>query len=372
MSSELERLKKYSFEISESWIRPTSEIVSHSLLIRATRNCPWNLCKFCNCYKGKKFEYRSVEEIKQDIDAAKAISDQIKILTKKLGGKNWTAKAIDLLYNMDHAGLGQNELKNLYSIRIVFNWCCSGAYSVFLQDADTLIMRTPDLVEVIKHLKQTFPSIERIASYTRSKTLAEKKTLEELRELHKAGLSRCHVGLESGDDEVLKYINKGVNSEKHILAGRKAKEAGLELAEYVMPGIGGRDKSEQHAKETSRVLNDFRPDFIMLRPYVPRKGTPLFEEYEKGNFQLTSPHERLRELKIFIEALNIETRVCFDQPVMNSWYRDPSRRYLLFKWDSDGYKFQEEKDKVLKLIEKGLAIDESVHVHPKDLIEQHF
>ncbi|MCP8304753.1 MAG: radical SAM protein [archaeon] len=367
---ELERLKEYFFEFSESWIRPTSEIVSHSLLIRVTHNCPWNRCKFCDCYKGKKFECRSVEEIKQDIDATRAIRDEIDALAKKLGGMNWVAKVIDsyFLYNKSPMELKGNELKNFQSIVNVFNWLDFGARTVFFQDADNVIMSTPDLVEVIEYLKQTFPSIERIASYARVKTLA-KKTLEELRELYRAGLLRLHIGFESGDDEVLRHINKGVTSKEHISAVKKAKEAGFEIAEYVMPGIGGRDRSEQHAKNTARALNEIDPDFIMLRPYIPRKGTSLFEEYKKGSFQLTSPHERLRELKIFIDELNVKSRVCFDQPVMNSWYRDPGRRYLLFKPDSDGYKFPEEKDRVRELIEEGLAIGESVHIHAKDQIE---
>ncbi|KXB02372.1 hypothetical protein AKJ45_03560 [candidate division MSBL1 archaeon SCGC-AAA261F19] len=357
--------------MSESWIRPTSEIVSHSLLLRTTRNCPWGLCKFCECYKKKEFEYRSVDEIKHDIDMAREILDQIKILTKKLG-KSRVDVELSRLYNKPSTELGQDELENLYSSRIVFNWYCSGARSVFLQDADSLTMHTDDLIEVLEYLKQTFPSINRISTYTRARTLVEGKTLGDLKDLHEAGLSRCHVGLESGDDQVLKRINKGINSVGHIIGGRKAKKACLELAEYVMPGICGRDRLEEHAKRTALVLNKIRPNFIMFRPYVPRKNTPLFEEYKKGNFQLTSPHERLRELKILINDLDTKTRVCFDQPVMNSWYTSPDHNQHLFKWDPEGYKFPDEKEKILKLIKKGLTLDESAHIHAKDLIKQHF
>ncbi|MEM3538702.1 MAG: radical SAM protein [Nitrososphaerales archaeon] len=370
---ELERLKEYSFEISESWIRPTSEILSHSLLLRLMRNCPWNMCKFCECYKGKRFEYKTVKEIKRDIDTIKAISDEINILSKKLGGMNWVAKVINsyFLYDKSPNELEKNELQNLYSVAIVFNWLYFGASTVFFQDSDSLIMRTQDLVEVINYLRQKFPSVRRITSYTRAKTIIE-KNLEELKDICNAGLSRLHIGLESGDDEVLRYINKGVTSKDCILAGKKAIKAGFEISEYVMPGIGGKDKSEQHAKNTAMVLNEINPHFIMMRPFVPRKGTPLFEEYEKGIFQLTSPHERLRELKILIKELNVTSRVCFDQPVMNSWYRDFSHRYPLFRPDSNGYKFPEEKEEVLKTIELGLAIDESAHIHAKDLINRHF
>lgn len=370
---ELERLKEYSFEIAESWIRPTSEILSHSLLLRLMRNCPWNMCKFCECYKGKKFEYKSVKEIKKDIDTVKAISDEINFLAKKLGGMDWVAKVINsyFLYDKSPNKLEKNELQNLYSVAIVFNWLYFGASTVFFQDSDSLIMRTSDLVEVINYLRQTFPSIKRITSYARAKTIVG-KTLEELMEIRNAGLSRLHIGLESGDDEVLKHINKGITSKDCILAGKKAMEAGFELALYVMPGIGGRGRSEQHAKNTAMVLNEINPHFIMMRPFVPRKGTPLFEEYEKGAFELTSPHERLEEIEILVKELNVTSRVCFDQPVMNSWYRDSGHRYPLFRPDSNGYKFPEEKNEVLKAIELGLAIDESVHIHAKDLINRRF
>jgi len=179
------------------------------LLIRTTRNCPWNLCKFCygTPYNRERFQLRSVEEVKRDIDAAKAISELIEVIAKKLGGIDWAARLIDpyFLYNKSFMELDQNELRNFQSVTNVFNWLRSGARSAFLQDANSLIMRTPDLLEVIIYLKQTFPGLQRITSYARAKTLAQKtKTLEELKELRKAGLSRLHVGLETGDDELLK------------------------------------------------------------------------------------------------------------------------------------------------------------------------
>ena len=129
-------------------------------------------------------------------------------------------------------------------------------------------MRTPDLIEVIKFLKETFLNIDRITSYARTKTICH-KTMEELKDIRAAGLNRLHVGLESGDDELLKHIETGVTSEEQIIAGRKAKEAGFEFSAYVMPGLGGPTMSEQHAKNTARVLNDINPDYIRLRPFVP-------------------------------------------------------------------------------------------------------
>ena len=368
---ELERLKKWSFEIGS--IRPPSEGGSRSLLIRATRNCPWSLCKFCygTPYNRERFQLRSVEEIKKDIDAAKAISELIEAIAKKLGGIDWAAKLMDpyFLYNKGFMELDQNESKNFQSITNVFSWLHSGAKSAFLQDANSLIMRTNELVEVIRHLKRTFPSLRRITSYARAKTLAQKtKTLEELKELHKAGLSRLHVGLETGDDELLKYVNKGVTSEEHILGGRKAKKAGFELSEYWMPGLGGKTWSEQHARNTARVLNEIDPDFVRSRRFVPRKATPLFEEWKKGDFQLLSPHEELREIGMMIENLDITGKVCFDHSI-NPAYRVGSGYVWLFKQDHDGYGFPEEKPKVLELVKFGLEIDETLYMRAEDLIE---
>ena len=368
---ELQKLKEYSFEIGP--IRPPSEGGSRSLLIRATRNCPWNLCKFCygTPYNRERFQLRSVEEVKRDIDAAKAISELIEVIAKKLGGIDWAARLIDpyFLYNKSFTELDQNELRNFQSVTNVFNWLRSGARSAFLQDANSLIMRTPDLLEVIIYLKQTFPGLQRITSYARAKTLAQKiKTLEELKELRETGLSRLHVGLETGDDELLKYVNKGVTSEEHVLAGRKAKDADFELSEYWMPGLGGKTWSEQHARNTARVLNAINPDFIRSRKFVPRKATPLFEEWEKGEFQLLSPHEELKEIGMMIENLDITGRVCFDHYI-NPAYRVGSGYVWLFKQDYDGYKFPEEKPKVMELVKQGLEIDETLYMRAEDLVE---
>jgi len=368
---ELEKLKEYSFEIGS--IRPPSEGGSRSLLIRTTRNCPWNLCKFCygTPYNRERFQLRSVEEVKRDIDAAKAISELIEVIAKKLGGVDWAARLIDpyFLYNKSFMELDQNELRNFQSVTNIFNWLRSGARSAFLQDANSLIVRTPDLLEVVRYLKQTFPSLQRITSYARAKTLAQKtKTLEDLKELRKAGLSRLHVGLETGDDELLKYINKGVTSEEHVLAGRKAKEAGFELSEYWMPSLGGKTMSEQHAMNTARVLNAINPDFVRSRRFVPRKATPLFEEWKKGEFQLLSPHEELREIGVMIENLDITGKVCFDHYI-NPAYKMGSSYVWLFKQDYDGYKFPDEKPKVLEILKQGLEIDESLYIRVEDLVE---
>ncbi|MCS7115515.1 MAG: radical SAM protein [Nitrososphaerota archaeon] len=366
---EIESLKEFFFEIGP--IRPPSEGGSSSLLIRVTRNCPWNQCKFCygTPYNRGKFQLRSLEEIKRDIDAAKRIKELLEAIAEKLGGMEWAAKIIDpyFLYGKDLIELDERESKNFQSIVNVFNWIRSGGKSAFLQDANSLILPTNKLVEVLTHLRQSFQSLERITSYARAKTLAQ-KNLEELKELRKAGLSRLHVGLETGDDGLLEYVNKGVTSEEHVFAGRKAKEAGFELSLYWMPGLGGKTMSKQHAVNTARVLNEINPDFVRSRRFIPRKGTPLYEEWKSGAFQLLSPHEELREIRMMVERLEITGRVCFDHYI-NPAYRSDSSYIWLFKQHYEGYKFPDEKFKVLEIIEYGLKIDESLYIRAEDLVE---
>jgi hypothetical protein len=368
---ELEEIKEHSFEIGP--IRPPSEGGSHSLLIRATRNCPWSLCGFCYgaLYNREHFQLRKPEELKRDIASAKAINDLIISIANKLQGINWAAKLIDpyFLYDKNFDELDQEELKNLQSVANVFEWLQSGAKHAFLQDADTLIMHLSDLIEVVRYLKQSFPGLQRISSYARAKTLAQKsKTLDQLKELHECGLTRLHVGLETGDDDLLNYVNKGVTGEEHIIAGKKAKEAGFELSEYWMPGLGGKSFSEKHALNTAKVLGAINPDFVRSRRFVPRKETPLFNEWKSGRFQVLAPYEELREMQLMIENLNITGRVCFDH-FINPAFRTSSGCVWLFKQDYDGYKFPEEKTKVLEIIQQGLKINESLYLRAEDLID---
>jgi len=369
LAIDMGKLKQYSFEMGP--IRPPSEGGSLSLLIRVTRNCPWNRCTFCFTYKHERFELRSVEEIKADIDSAKVISDELKALSWKLGyaGKIRPLATIiqgNILYGKDTRYLSSEEISNFYCVVNVFNWLYSGGKTVFLQDANTPVMRTHQLVEVIRYLKETFPSIERVTSYARSKTIVKKKP-EELSQLHQAGLSRLHIGLEAGDDELLSYVSKGVTAEEHILAGKKAIEAGFELSEYVMPGLGGKSRWVQHAQNTARVLNEINPHFIRLRPFVPRYDTPIFEAYQKEEFELTTPHERLQEIRLMVENLQVTSRLCFDHN-LNPSYRSGNRLIPLLKQDYNGYKLPEEKEVVLELISKGLQLDENAFLDAKDQV----
>jgi len=283
-------------------IRPPSE--AYSLLIRAMRGCPWNYCTFCPVYKGfpRKNTIRSVAEVREDIDELRA--------------------SLDHLYLQGYEGEPR---------------------TAFLADSNAIVIKTEDLTEIISYLYQVFPSLERITSYGRAKTVLSKKP-EELEKLREAGLTRLHLGLETGDDEVLRRVKKGATAAEMIEAGSKAKEAGFELSEYVMPGLGGKGASRQHVQGTARVLNAIDPHYIRVRSLMLVPGTPLWDEYAAGEFAPLSRYEVLAEIGALIEGLDVTSRVCFDH------HANPP----IFRQDWEGYKFPEEKAAVLELIERAL------------------
>lgn len=284
-------------------IRPPSE--AKSLLIRTTRNCPWNKCAFCHTYRGTKFELRSVGEIKRDIEKIRDVADRIIDLSYKCGGGGRVDEDIlNLIYS-------RQEFYN-DGFRSVATWLYFGGQSVFLQDANSIIMKTDDLVEVLYFIKEKFPSVERITSYCRSKTAA-RKSVEEFRKINEAGLTRIHVGMESGHDPLLKFIGKGVTAADHIEGGRRIVESGISLCEYVMPGLGGVRWSREHAEESARVINEINPQYVRLRTLHVVKGTELFDMMERGEFKPISDEEILKEIRIFIEKLEgIETNIVSD------------------------------------------------------------
>jgi radical SAM superfamily enzyme YgiQ (UPF0313 family) len=335
--------RKYDFEVGV--YRPPSEGGSHSLLLRVSRNCPWNRCAFCAMYKTEKFELRSPTEVKQDIDTIAEICEQLRQISWKLGhgGAVTREAAIELLN-------AAPELDYHQGFVMVYNWLQSGAKTAFLQDANSLIMKTDQLVDILQHLRKTFPTLNRVTSYARSKTLAQ-KSMEALKAIREAGLDRVHVGLETGDDELLKEIKKGVTAEFQIKGGKKAMEAGFQLSEYWMPGLGGVALWRNHALNTARVLSAINPHYIRSRPFYPIPGTPLHEKMEAGQFQLLSADAQLTELQLMMENLDVTSRVCFDHAA-NYWLN--RRGGLLFSQSYEGYKFPEQKEKVLDLIEEGL------------------
>lgn len=241
--------------------RPPSE--ADSLLIQATVGCPHNKCTFCMVYKkGPKYRVRSVKGIIEDIDEAFDV----------YGGK---------------------------------------VNALFFPAGNSIAMPTWDLAAICRYSMAKFPLLKRITVYGSSQYIA-KKGLADLVTLRKAGLSRIHVGLESGDDDILKRVKKGTNASEQIKAGKIVKKTGIELSEYVILGLGGVERSEIHALKTAEAINAIEPDFVRLRTLVPKINTLLLHEIKKGRFQLLSPLQVLKETRLLIDNLECQTILASD------------------------------------------------------------
>lgn len=313
-------------------IRPPSE--ASSLLIRLTRNCPWNMCTFCRVYKKRQFSLRSVENIIKDIDFVHGYIEGIKQVVTP--GGHIDNEMINTLYN-------RFEQKDRTAFNAAMNWYVSGMKSIFLQDADSLIMKPDDLVCVLEHIKKCFPEVDRITSYARSHTIVRIKQ-DDLGRMANAGLNRIHVGMESGSDTVLKRISKGATKETHIKAGLKVKEAGMELSEYVMPGLGGINHSIEHALETASALNKINPDFIRIRTLAVTNGTVLAEEVGKKEFEKPSDAMMAKELRLFIESLDgIDSYIKSD--------------HILNLFETINGKLPEDKEKMIGIIDRFFELE---------------
>ena len=239
------------FEIGP--IRPPSE--AKSLLVRLTRNCPWNRCKFCGLYKGKKFSIRPKEHVIKDLELIKKCIDTI----KEANQANSRNRQVLLNQLVDSLG-NQGQAAFLSAI----SWYRNGMKSIFFQDANCMIIKPDNMVDILTYIRDNFPQVERITSYGRSDTLARISD-ENFARFAKAGLNRIHVGMETGSDKILELVKKGATKEIHILAGQKVKRAGIELSEYFIPGLGGVEYSRENALETADALNQINPDFIRIR-----------------------------------------------------------------------------------------------------------
>ncbi len=270
-------------------IRPPSE--ADSLLLQITEGCTWNRCKFCGLYKHGSFRAFSVESIKKDIDVMAEYAKIAKDYQEEDGSWNRRA-ALEKLERMNR--------EEQYCYYLVYRWLSHGGENVFLQDGNSLAVKTERVTEVLQYLREKLPTIKRITTYGRAETLS-KISVEQYRELKSAGLDRIHSGFESGSDQVLTMINKGVTSEQEITAGRNIKEAGIELSVYFMPGIGGKALSRENGLETARVVREINPDFLRIRTAVIKEDSELWQDYLNGSFQLCSENEKLSEIRLLIE-----------------------------------------------------------------------
>jgi radical SAM superfamily enzyme YgiQ (UPF0313 family) len=253
----LKILSKIAMRYEGPIYRPPSE--ARSLLVQATVGCPHNRCTFCLVYKNTRFKVRPVQEIKEDLE----------------------------------------EAARLYG---------GGVRTVFFPAGNTIAMPTESLVEICRQARALFPNLTRITVYGSSQFIV-KKELAGMRLLAEAGLTRIHVGWESGDDKILADIKKGATREVHAEASRLMREAGLELNAYVILGIGGQEGTESHARETAALVNEAPPAVLRLRTFVPKVNTPLLAEVQAGRFQMLSPHQVLAETAALLKSITVTVRV---------------------------------------------------------------
>ena len=189
----------------------------------------------------------------------------------------------------------------------VANWMIHGARRVFLQDADAILMKPAELLDVLAYLRESLPSVTMVSSYARSLT-CHRRTPGELRDLHDAGLSWCYVGIESGRDDVLSFMKKGVSKKDHISGGRKLIDAGIHMAAFVMPGLAGagQEQAERHMRETVEVLNEIRPTEVRVRSLAVQEDSPLYGKWKQGEFRPSADTQMAGELRQLIEGLSFD------------------------------------------------------------------
>jgi radical SAM superfamily enzyme YgiQ (UPF0313 family) len=247
-------------------LRPPSEHASYYLPL--TSGCSNNSCSFC-AFSFTNLGIRELDEVKREIDAMSLYMNQ----------RMWVAGMPDIMYE------------------ILNDW---NGKKVFLQDGDALVYPYPKLIEALQYLNQKFPAIERIASYATPQDIL-RRSLNELKELKEQKLGILYMGVESGDDEVLLRIQKNATHQQMVEAAKKVKESGILLSVSVILGLGGVKGSEKHALETAKILTEMDPDYAgaLTLTLIPETG--LYKELQRGEFELITPFDSLRELKTIVE-----------------------------------------------------------------------
>jgi len=248
-----------------------------------------------------------VEHVKKDIDL---VHKYVTLVRDTTGDAKYFSQ------NDIAAAAERTEPGEMPAFQAALHWIMGGMRSIFIQDANSLVIKPAHMIEILQHLKKCFPQVERITSYARSHTIARIKD-PDLKAIADAGLNRIHIGLESGSDEVLERINKGVTKAIHIKAGLKVKAAGMELSEYVIPGLGGKTLWKTHALETADALNQINPDFIRLRTLAIPNRLELYKDYSEGKFEKSSDLEIVKEILLFIENLEGITSIVKSDHILN-------------------------------------------------------
>lgn len=246
-------------------IRPPSEWDSYYLPL--TAGCSNNTCAFCSFY-GAKLRFRDEDEIKREIDAL----------------------ALYVRHGVNTPGLPSV----VYSVASQWN-----GRKIFLQDGDALVYPQEKLMRILSYLGSKFPKLERVASYATPQDILRHKP-DDLRALHEQKLGIIYMGVESGDEAILREIGKGVTYAQLVEAGKKVKESGILLSVTVILGLGGPGGSIRHARETARILTEIDPDYAGALTLMVVPGTPTAEAVSTGRLKLLDPFESLDELRLIV------------------------------------------------------------------------
>jgi len=245
-------------------------------------------------YKGQKFGRRAVEEIVGDVDLLAEAAERV----RRRAGAGSGAGAIDPAAALSIV----RDIEATEDERRMALWLARGGQHAFLQDADSLVLPLERIVPVLERLRERFPSVNRVTTYARSRTLCARSP-EHLASLKAAGLTRIHVGVESGSDAVLALVNKGCRAEHHVEGCRRAIDAGFEVCCYVMPGLGGRALSSVHATETAAVLRAIDPQHVRLRTLWIDPTAPLAELRQEGLYEMLEEHAVVAEIRELLRGL---------------------------------------------------------------------
>ncbi len=282
-------------------IRPPSE--ANSFLLAVTTGCSHNKCTFCRTYQGVRFKTRSLADIKRDID----------------------------------------------NVAQDYSW---SVQRVFLENGDALACSQARLLPVLEHLNSSFPRLERVGSYATPQNLL-RKNVAELKALKELKLNIIYMGVETGDEELLQEIQKGVTRAQLVEGGRKVKEAGITLSVTVILGLGGVEKSSQHALETAKILTEIDPDYAGALTLMLSPGTPLHQQWQEGQFSLISPFQSLKELRTMVA--NSEFSNCF-------FTANHASNYLPLRM-----RLPKQKEQALKLLDKVLSEKDESLLKPEFL-----
>ena len=299
-------------------IRPPSEWKSYFLPL--TSGCSNNTCTFCGYY-GSKLQIRDIDDIKSEIDAVAL----------------FTRSGIQI----------PDVSKVVYAV--AQGW---DGKRIFLQDGDALVYPFPKLREVLQYLNGKLPGVERIGTYATPQDILRRNS-DELKELRQLKLGIFYTGLETGDDELLQKIGKGVSSDEVVEAGKKVKEAGISFSVTVILGLGGIEGSKKHVFETAKVLTEIDPDYVGALTLTLVPGTPLYEQWERNEFHPLSPFQSLEELRLIIENSNFTD--CFFSSMHAS-------NYLSVRG-----KLPQDREKMLRELEVVLAARDPSLLRPEFL-----